>query len=556
MGRQFGTDRSIFNTLSAPLVDPDGLPIIDTSTGFGSSPLGVSLREQIQFGLPNATFNLLPPDPASAISEGENPLPFWEIQTTPNIAASAVYDSTTQTWGVKLDPGTAPSGDYLTLKTRAWVTTDDNIQLRQRASLVASKNGTYSGATQWNLSLTSVYYNHANSPIGTVTIGTVYDNASFTGITGLTTTGGSAISSSASWVEFTVKLTVTATVSSSTSVTLKSLLLATSSASFSSFLVTEYITTSTTWTPPTGVTNLLGVVVIGAGGGGASGEGGLNTSTNSISPNGGAGGGGARWAYAENFYVGNIPSISVGIGAKGVGGAGGTFTYTAGSGSTSVNQVNGTGGGATTFGTFITVPGGGGGLSTGGGTAGGTITSSMYGITSLAAGAGGADVAQGTATAGANGGGTAYSNIPFTPLPTAGQNGQVYSLTGSATVTVGGYGTARAGISGGGGGGAGAAYSSSVGFLGAGTGANGGIGGGGGGAAGVYINAGSVTITIRGSNGGNASGSDSIGANCSGGGGGGGGGVLVRGNSGMTATVVAGSGGDGSTGVVALWYVA
>ncbi len=188
MPRQYGADASVFQTLTTPLTDPDGVTIIDTGNGFGSSPLGVALREQVSFGLPNATFNILPPIPTEPIAEYDNPLPYWQLQTTPNITATATFDTTTQTWGIKIDPGTAPANDYLTLKTRSWVTTDDNLALRQRASLTLAKNGTYAGTSQWNLTLSCEYFDHGNTSLGTTVIGTVFDNTTWTSIKRLTWT--------------------------------------------------------------------------------------------------------------------------------------------------------------------------------------------------------------------------------------------------------------------------------------------------------------------------------------------------------------------------------
>lgn len=530
MARQYGTDSSIFNSLSASITDADGLPLIDTSNGFGSSPLGVSLREQIQFGLPNATFNLLPPDPAAAIAEGENPLPFWELQTTPNITATATYDTTTQTWGIKIDPGTAPSGDYLTLKTRSWVTTDDNLALRQTASLTASKGGTYAGTSQWNMTLTAQYFDHGNTSLGSAVIGTVFDNTTWTSISGTTTAGGSAIPSSAAWAEFTVKLTATANVTSSTFATIKSLLLATSTPAVGgNFLVTDTYTTSGTWVRPTGVTNLVAVVGIGAGGGG--GGGGLTTQrtagTTGVNADAGNGGGGGRWAIIRDLYVADAGSVTIGIGAGGTGGTANTGTKAAAA-TTVFNLVPTAGGngGATTFGSYLSIPGGSGAgtAGTAGGLPGTTITTSVYDNAQLAAGTGNNNSGGGTAAASAA---AAFGYLSFTPIAGSGIAGgtssvsYTYSAGGTGVVLTGtataggsaGYGgggglgqntlastapllsAGKAGVAGaGGGGGAGLHYeargtissgTSSAGNGGAGT-ASHGAGGGGGGAMGLY----------------------------------------------------------------------
>lgn len=568
MARQFGTDSSIFNTLSAPLTDPSGIPIVDTTTGFGSSPLGISLREQIQFGLPNASFNLLPPDPASAIAEGENPLPFWELQTTPNITATATYDTATQTWGVKIDPGTAPSGDYATLKTRSWVTTDDNLALRQKASLTLAKNGTYAGTSQWNATLTSEYFDHTNTSLGTTTIGTVFDNTSWTSISGTTTAGGSAIPSSASWAEFTVKLTATAAVTSSTSVTLKSLLLATSTpAGAGAFVVTDTYTSSGTWVRPTGVTTLLAVVGIGAGGGG--GGGGLTASrtagTTGVTATAGNGGGGGRWAIIRDLYVSDAGSVTIGIGAGGVGGTANTFTKAAGvTTQYSLGHTAGGDGGATTFGAYLSIPGGGGGGTAAGTAVGGwgipagTITTSVYDNAQSAGGTG-----QPNSTGGIAGSASptaAFGYLSFTPTAGSGIIGgsssinYTYSAGGTGVVL---SGTATAGGSSGycGGGGCGQSTVGSGTAPGMSAGRAAAAGAGGGGGAGLHYQALGTVSSGTSSAGNGAAGTTSHGA------GGGSGGAygffatLARYDA-SSLTGNSGAGGAGSNGVIYVVYVA
>jgi len=566
VARQYGTDSSIFNTLSASITDADGLPLIDTSNGFGSSPLGVSLREQIQFGLPNATFNLLPPDPAAAIAEGENPLPFWELQTTPNITATATYDTTTQTWGIKINPGTAPSGDYLTLKTRSWVTTDDNLALRQTASLTASKGGTYAGTSQWNMTLTAEYFTSANTSLGSAVIGTVFDNTTWTSISGTTTAGGSAISSSAAWAEFTVKLTVTAAVTSSTFATIKSLLLATSTpAAGGNFLVTDTYTASGTWVRPTGVTNLVAVVGIGAGGGG--GGGGLTTrrgtalDANAVSGNGGGGG---RWAIIRDLYVADAGSVTIGIGAGGGGGTANAVTKAATVTTTyALNPTAAGDGGATTFGSYLSIPGGGGGGTASGTSVGGwgipagTITTSVYDNAQLAGGTG-----QPNSTGGIGGSASpasAFGFLSFTPIAGSGIIGGSISTAvtysaGSAGLVLSGtpFQGGSAGYCGGGGVGPSIQFGTAPVFAG---GRNAAAGAGGGGGASLYYNAtGTISAgTLLAGDGG--AGTTSHGA------GGGGGGCI-----GFAATTLrydasaftleSGAGAAGSNGVIYVIYIA
>lgn len=565
MPRRFGSDRSAFQNQSITLADTSGIPLIDTDNTFGASPLGNALREQTLFGLPNATFNLLPPDPASPISDYENGLPYWSLQTTDNITATAVYDTTAQTWGVKIDPGTAPSGEYLTLKTRAWVATDTNFALRQKASLTLAKNGTYAGATQWNLTLSAEYFSSANTSLGTTVIGTVFDNTTWTSISGTTTTGGSAIPGSASWVEFTAKLTTTATVSSSTSVTLQSLLVATSNPTTGSFVVVDTFTSSGTWTRPTGVTNLLAVIGIGGGGGGAGGQvratdrPAITSGGQALVSVGGPSGGSSGLGLIQNIYVGNVDSISVGIGTAGAGGSGTTFTKAA-AGTARVANVglgygtNGGAGGATTFGTMLTVGGGAGGTANfAGGPAAATPTATVYGIVTFA-GVGG--VAQGTAVGSASTTST-YSQIPYHPLPyvSGGAGGNGSGSGGTGTAAVGGA-AGSAGIlassSAGGTASIGTAVSPAVGV---GTVGAGGAGGGAGGGGGV-ARFGTGTVTILGTAGNGGTAADSTGV------GGAGGGAVVASvdtaanYNASTITITSGNGAAGGKGVLYVFYVA
>jgi len=253
-------------------MDNQGNPIISSDTTFGASPLGYAARVQSLFGLPNATFELTPPDTTLPINQG-NQLPYWDIQdySAGVMSGSAIYDSTTNTWGIKLNPGTATTGDYLTMTTRSYLVNDDNLSLRQKALAVVSKNGTYSSTTQWNCALTASYYSAADALLHSGTVATILDNATWTSMSGTTTTGGTAINASAQYVDLTFTLTATAPVTSATSVTIKSTLLQTSTgaAASSTFLVSQAFTSSQTWTVPTGVTQLVSVVAYGAGGGGA-----------------------------------------------------------------------------------------------------------------------------------------------------------------------------------------------------------------------------------------------------------------------------------------------
>ena len=510
MTRRFGGDRSEFSAIAIGPMDENSIPLLSTSNIFGASPMGNALLQQVRFGLPNSSFNLLPADPSQPIVELENPLPYWQVQTTDNITATPLYDTTAQTWGIYINPGTAPSGDYITLKTRSWVSTDDNFALRQKASLILSKVGSYAGTTQWNTTLTADYYDATNTAVATKTIGTVYDNTTWTSISGTATGAGSAVPSSAQWAEFTIKLTATANITSSTGVTLKSLILASSSPLTSALVVTDTYTASGTWTRPTGVTTLLGVVAIGGGGGGAGGQiRAEKTTSGSGSANGGASGGSSSWALIQNLYVGDQTSVSVGVGTAGAAGTAVAFTK-APAGTAIVQTAGGSGGagGATTFGTYLTVPGGGGGTCSNqtsagayaGGTAAGASTTTILGITTLAAVAG-----TGANTGGASASSTAsvYAQLPYWSLAfgtgAAGGAGTSSGGAGGANGTGGAAGSAGINGSGGSGGRSTAEGGVPVASNG-GSGGSGGTGGGGGGVA-RYANA-TATLTGTAGNGG------------------------------------------------------
>ena len=279
------------------------------------------------------------------------------------MTATPVYDSTTQTWGITINPGTAVSGDYCELSTRSYLLNDDNLGLRQKAFAVISKTGTAAATTEWNLQLNAIYSDTTNNPIGTATIGTALDTGTWSSLSGFTTAGGSAIPAAARYVELQFKLTATATVTGSAAVTIKSCLLSSKIGALSSFLITQTFTTSGTWTAPTGVTSLVALVGSGAGGGGAGG--GLIGS--SIGASGTAvagaarGGGSGAWTIVRDVPVTSGSAYSIGIGAGGAGGTAQSFSKANGGTATALtNQASGAAGGATTFGTFFSIGGGGG----------------------------------------------------------------------------------------------------------------------------------------------------------------------------------------------------
>jgi hypothetical protein len=579
MATRYGSDRSFLSTNTGGVYDTDGNEVVSSSNQFGSFPLGPAALAQTLFSVPNGTFNLLPPVLDDPIGPS-NPLPYWDIpfDNSENLMSSQViFDTTTNTYALRLTPGSALSGDTYAITTRSAVISDDNLALRQKAIATLEKVGTYAGATQVNLSLSATYYDALGSAISTQAIGTVFDNGTVSSITGFTTAGTAAVGISASYVDLTFTMTATANVTSGISFDVNTILLQTSQGAGGgqSFLVTESFTSSTTWVRPTGVEYLIAVIGVGGGGGGGGAHGTARQATQYAT--GGGGGGAARWGYLKDLYVGNVGSVSIGVGAAGAGGAGVTYANTNGT-PTSTTMGTATAGGNTTFGAYLTVPGGGAGaagvnggnsapVSGGaGGTAGGTITTSEYGPESLVSGAGGRGgtvvagppATVGAGTAGAAGSATLYSSLPYTTGLTAGSAGVAGSvvllgqLQSSATSTAGT--AAAAGITGGAGGGGAAisvtssdTVSCSVGGVGGGNGG----GGGGGAVSGLRLSAGTGWRVVGG-NGGRGG----LGA----GGGGGGPAVIAIGgaaseltNSRGTAT--GGSGGSGGTGFVIIAYI-
>jgi len=564
------------------IIDDQGNTIVTSDTSFAASPLGVAARTQALYGIPNANFNLTPPDPDSPIVANQNDLPYWSIEDLSDgqITATTVFDDATQTYGVELDPGTAATDSSLTLSTRSYILTDDNLALRQKALSVLSKSGTAGGtASEWNLQLSAIYYDANDTALSTAVIGTALDTATWTSFSGTTTPGGSAINSAAQYVDLTYTLATTAAVTGSVKATIKSLLLTTTSPTTGGgLLVTETFTAGTTWTKPTGVDYLVAALVVGAGGGGGAGGAAHGTAIPAsqvqyTQGGGGGGGGGGAWSFVQNLYLADA-SYSIGIGA---GGAGGTsVSYTKGIGTAAVGTaiVGGSGGvgGATTFGTVITAGGGGGGT---GGSA--RTDSTVNGLNPAAAGTPGVPTASiygaENYSGGTGGGGSASANspvqstapftfaiYPYVATPSNAQNGETSTISGTSTNSGGGSATSAAiGFSGGG-----AAspsvqvsYNGSTGLGGVTIGTssaakNNGGGGGAGATAGVYFSGTAGTVSVTGGNGGNA-------ASNSGGGGGAGGGASTK-NLGTNINgyrfVQSGAGGSGASGYVLIAYIA
>ena len=577
---QLGSSRDIISQSITGVTDDLGNSVVSTSTGFGASPLGVSARAQALYGIANPNFNLTPPAPNSPIEDQSNPLPFWSIDNGSNdqISATSVFDATTQTFGIELNPGTAAIDSTLTLTTRSYLITDDNLSLRQKALSVLSKSGTAGGtASQWNLTLTAIYYDATATALSTAVIGTALDTGTWTSISGTTTPGGSAINPAAQYVDLSFKMTTTAAVTGSAKATLKSLLLQTSTFGSQSFLITETFTAGTTWAVPTGITQIQALVAVGGGGGG--GGGGLYVNASAGAVGGGAGGGGGQAVWVNNLSLGTATSVSIGIGAGGSGGTAGSGNWTEPySGTVLISGGAGGAGGATTFGTFITALGGGGGgggsASIGSAASGSAIagtaagSASIYFPATISSGALGGSGSGNVNNSFATGAGTAFQGSAgisgyqafalvetavFPGTAIAGANGTVTGSAPAYSSYTGGGAAGTVGYSGGGGGGGGASGQQNGITFSARSGANAGAGGGGGGGGGAVVGllANTGTATFTGGSGGNA-------GIYSAGGGGGGGGLAVIEDNGSTpysGTAVAGAGGNGASGFVVIAYI-
>lgn len=533
---RFGSSSGYGSDNLSATTDPQGNPIVSPDNSFAASPLGYAARAQSLYGIANPTFNLTPPEPLGTVSSA-NQIPYWDLYNDGDIIPTMYFDSTTETWDVDLNPSGAGSGATLTLKTRSYLLNDTNLSLRQKAYLAITKNGSFSGTAQWNLSLGAEYFTFAGVSLGSYAIGTVSHSASWTSISGTTTAGGTAIDPSAYYVDLSVTMTTLGTVTDTTTARVNSLLLATSQTATGSFLVTQRFNSSGTWTRPSGV-NFVDVVAVGGGSGGQSG--GVQViRTSGVNSVGGNGGGAGGYIFVRNLYVGDQTSVSVGVGA---GGAGGSASVSKGSGVTSgtAANANGASGGTSTFGVYVNASGGN-GASWG---AGGAASSAWL-----------------PQTVSSNGffRQNGYSILPYqTSYPTAGATGGSGTTTGTGgSVAFGIGGTSEAGYAcgtAGQGTDAGVGVNPSVNNGTAGT-ANSGAGGGGGAVAYRLPQVNGATYSATGGSGGNAA------AN-SGSGGGGGGGVFVGGTiisqGFLTPSIVTASskGGDGGSGYVIVAWTA
>ena len=432
----FGSNPNPLNFGFSSVIDQNGNLIVSPDNSFGASPLGEAARTQALYGIPNARFSLLPNDPLSNISV-ENPLPYWTAESFGSVSAISTYNDTEQTYSVTITPTTAGSGDFLTLKTRSYLLNDTDLNLRQKAFVSLTKNGTM-GTAEWAGVLTATYFDAAGAQLSSFAIGTVSSASSFTGISGFTTSGTAVIATAAQYVDIDFTVTASATVTGTATVSVESVLLQTSLASSQSFILTETFTSSSTWNSPTGVTALVALVGAGAGGGGAGG--GLIGSSIGASGTANApasrGGGAGAWTIVRDVPVTSGSAYSVGIGAGGAGGTAQSFSKAFGGTATAItNQASGAAGGATTFGTFFSIAGGGG--ATG---AVVSVTGTHANGTAGTAGVASAGIFGATGVAGKTGeaSGNATTNwdssliYPYTTAQTGGAAGAAGSSSGTA----------------------------------------------------------------------------------------------------------------------------
>jgi len=598
---QFGSNRSVFSSNQSLVTDPNGNQIVSPDNTWQGSPLGVAARNQVAIGVPNGTFNLLPSNPVSAITVG-NELPYWDLYADTGITASMEYDLTAQTWSVAIDPtavGTALG--TAVLRTRIPITNDDGLDVRHYVASSLVQAVKVAGTDKWTAKLTSQYYDVTGSAIGTAyTIGTIGERGTAT-VLGSYTNASGPISTSAAELELAYTLTVgtasptyylqvksvmvatefgvigggasgTAYIPLSTIVDKGDLILGTGAGAVTRLLstgiqgqvlmqgtATNYVQWGTpslvtnlqvfnsngTFTVPTGV-NYVTVVALpgGQGGGGGANAIGRISAQNA---NSGVGGASGYYALARDIYVGNVSTVSVGIGAGGSGGTAFVFNKAAGVSTTDNNNAStGSSGGDTTFGAYLTVPGA-------------RTAPTGFFDTASAAGAGNASAAGTTGGAGGVGGthtiGATFSGAPFLSFYAGGVAGSTATGSGGTGANGAGgiAGTALAIAGGGGSGGGGAANATTGPVATAGAGGVGGPGGGasGGGGAARYSTVTATLVATAGAGGAAAANS---------GAGGGGGGACAVSYLGTaqyvpsTITSTSGAGGAGGSGrLIVIW---
>jgi hypothetical protein len=544
---QFGSGRSIIAQNQSAVSDSNGNLIVSPDDSFGASPLGVAARTQALYGIPNANFDILPSDPYAAISSG-NVLPYWDTVVSGEGTATMVYTDATSSWAVRLDPtaGTA-SGETITMKARTYLLNDSDLTLRQKAFASITKVGTQA-TSEWDLVLSATYFDEAGTQLSTYNIGTANSGTTWTTINGFTTSGTAAIDPAAHYADLALTLTTSGSVAGTAMVDINSLLIQTSTGAggAQSFLLTETFLTSGDFLVPTGV-DYVTVVAVGAGQGGGGGGNSIGRAASAQTRGGGAGGSTGYYALVRDIYVGNVGTVTVGIGAGGSGGTAFAYNKPAGTTQTQTNNpTTGSNGGDTTFGTYFTVAGA------------RTAPSGFFGIAS-AAGASGGNGGGNDGGAGQIGGthiiGSTNTGAPFINFWAGGVAGGTATGSGGTGANGNGgiAGTVLAIAGGGGGGGGGSANATGTANA-AGAGGVGGPGGGasGGGASARYATA---TATIVATAGAGASAAANTGA------GGGGGGACAVSFTGTatynpsTLTTTSGAGGAGGSGVLYVIYV-
>lgn len=297
---QFGSNPSVSAQNLSATQDPNGNPIISSENGFGASPLGVAARTQALYGIPNAHFDLTCPDPTTSV-EVNNAIPYWDLEYSGAITTTMVYDAATQNWSVRMDPTGAASGDYAILKARTYLLNDSDLALRQKAYAGLTKVGT-TGTAQWSIVLSATYYDITGTQLSTYNIGTAADTGTWTGISGVTTSGSAAISTNAAYADIALTLTAAGSVTGTAKVDINSVLVATSQAAGGgSFLITQTFTSSGTWTRPTGV-DYVTIVAMSGGASGNKGDCVAGTAT-SVLANGGGGGASGQWVIVRTLLL-------------------------------------------------------------------------------------------------------------------------------------------------------------------------------------------------------------------------------------------------------------
>jgi len=673
MARRMGSDSTVNSTATNGVIDAYGNSIVSGDASYGGQPLGDAAMNQVLFGIPNATFSLLPRDITQPIDNTDNPLPYWYIEesNTDAITVQVVYNEAANSYRLRIDPSRAVAGDTLTLSTKTKIRHDEGGMLKQYLLGSVYRNGTAPGSTQWGVVVENYYLDATNATVeGGAGLFDFYDTtsaASLADIAEQTVTTSSFVDPSATYLQLKMVISATATVTSNVTLDVDTLFvdsqyfkpvnalafsekgqLAVSTAKkdwsvlgvgadgevltadsaeltgmkwaaaggggggipltlidakgdlivgsapdtairlavgaddeqlFADSTVaggvawgpavreySETFETSGTWTRPTGV-DYVTVIAVGAGGGGGGGAAaaGVSSTGTDTQTQGGGGGGSGGWIIVRNLYVGDLSTVSVGIGARGSGGNGATATKAAGvSAVVFANGTAGSAGGSTTFGSLLTLGGGGGGagglanntanvISAGG--IAGTITNTTFGADQFlgtAGGTGSNNGGSGNSTAATNFGVRLWDRFPyFSQTFALGESG------GAGTATVPAGGTTYLGPAG---------VASNAGFFGAGGGGGRAIhasagdggsayagGGGGGGGAGSRVGSTAGAAVATGGWGGDSASylSDTVRV---GGGGGGGGGALGWTGSGSSirnASSFNSTGGSGGTGDIA-----